>query len=411
MNRRGVPSNSLSPFALPVPRVDTSNSARASFGLPTPGNPALMSVPLLDLRAQHATIKDDVVAAMMRVVDDQAFILGAPVQKLECEVAGLSKTKFAIGCANGTDAILLALRALDIGRGDQVVTTPFTFFATAGTIHNVGATPVFVDIEPRTFNISPDAVKGALTTRVKAIVPVDLFGQMAPLEQIAMAGPKVPIIEDAAQSIGARRQIARAWVMAGQGAAIGPFSFLPSQNLGGYGDGGMIVTQDQAIADRLMRLRTHGSVKTYFHEEVGYNSRLDSLQAAVLAAKLPHLAAWSARRRENAAYYDAALADVPEVRTPHVDPANESIYNQYTLRCERRDALQAHLKERGIGSAIYYPLPLHLQPCFAYLGYREGQCPESERAAKEVISLPIFPELTRGQLDEVVDGVRTFFSK
>jgi len=370
-----------------------------------------MSVPLLDLRAQHATIRNDVVAAMMQVVDDQAFILGAPVQKLECEVAGLSRTKFAVGCANGTDAILIALRALDIGRGDQVITTPFTFFATAGTIHNAGATPVFVDIEPRTFNISPAAVKAALTTRVKAIVPVDLFGQMAPLEQIAMAAPRIPIIEDAAQSIGARRNVAGAWIMAGQGATIGTFSFFPSKNLGGYGDGGMIVTQDQAIADRLMRLRTHGSVKTYFHEEVGYNSRLDALQAAVLAAKLPHLAGWSARRRENAAFYDEAFADVPEVVTPFIDPQNESIYNQYTIRAQRRDDLQSHLKGRGIGNAIYYPLPLHLQPCFAYLGYKEGSCPEAERASREVLSLPVFPELTSSQRDEVVEAVRSFYGR
>ena len=370
-----------------------------------------MPVPLLDLRAQHATIKDEVIAAMMRVVDDQSFILGAPVQKLECEVAGLARTKFAIGCANGTDAILLALRALDIGRGDQVITTPFTFFATAGTIHNAGATPVFVDIEPRTFNIAPEAVKAALTTRVKAVIPVDLFGQMAPIEQIAMAAPKIPVIEDAAQSIGARRNVAGTWIMAGQAATIGTFSFFPSKNLGGYGDGGMIVTQDKALSDRLMRLRTHGSVKTYFHEEVGYNSRLDALQAAVLAAKLPHLAAWSARRRENAAFYDAAFADVPEVVTPYVDPLNESIYNQYTIRAERRDALQTRLKERGIGNAIYYPLPLHLQPCFAYLGYREGSCPESERAAREVISLPVYPELTSSQRDEVVEAVRSFYGR
>ena len=370
-----------------------------------------MPVPLLDLRAQHATIKDEVVAAMMQVVDDQAFILGAPVQKLECELAGLSGTRYAIGCANGTDAILLALRALDVGRGDQVITTPFTFFATGGTVHNVGATPVFVDIEPRTFNIAPEAVKAALTTRVKAVIPVDLFGQMAPIEQIAAAAPGIPVIEDAAQSIGARRRIGGQWTMAGQQATIGTFSFFPSKNLGGYGDGGMIVTQDAAISERLLRLRTHGSIKTYFHEEVGYNSRLDALQAAVLAAKLPHLAAWSARRRENAAYYDAAFADVAEVVTPYVDPLNESIYNQYTIRVERRDALQTHLKARGIGNAIYYPLPLHLQPCFAYLGYREGSCPESERAAREVISLPVYPELTTSQRDEVVEAVRAFFGR
>lgn len=370
-----------------------------------------MPVPLLDLRAQHATIRDEVVSAMMKVVDDQAFILGSPVQQLECEVAGLSKTKYAVGCANGTDAILLALRALDVGRGDEVVTTPFTFFATAGTIHNVGATPVFVDIEPRTFNIAPEAVAAAVNDRTKAVVPVDLFGQMAPIEQVAMAAKGIPVIEDAAQSIGARRQIVGQWTMAGQAATIGTFSFFPSKNLGGYGDGGMIVTQDEALFKRLMRLRTHGSVKTYYHDEVGYNSRLDALQAAVLHAKLPHLAKWSERRRENAAYYNDAFAGVADIVTPYVDPLNESIYNQYTIRVPRRDALQQHLKDRGIGSAIYYPLPLHLQPCFAYLGYREGSCPESERAAREVLSLPIYPELTRAQLDEVAGTVREFFGR
>ena len=370
-----------------------------------------MPVPLLDLRAQHATTKDSVVAAMLRVVDDQAFILGEPVQKLECEVAGIAGSRFAIGCANGTDAILLALRALDVGRGDEVVTTPFTFFATAGTIHNAGATPVFVDIEPRTFNIAPAAVAAAVGPRTKAVIPVDLFGQMAALEEVSVAAPGLPIIEDAAQAIGARREIDGGWAYAGQAATIGTFSFFPSKNLGGYGDGGMIVCQDETIAKRLLRLRTHGSVKTYFHDEVGFNSRLDALQAAVLLAKLPHLAGWSARRRENAAYYDAALAEVPEVVTPFVDPRNESIYNQYTLRVERRDELQAYLKGRGIGTAIYYPLPLHLQPCFAYLGYRPGSCPEAERASAEVLSLPIYPELTRDQLDEVVGAVRAFYGR
>jgi dTDP-4-amino-4,6-dideoxygalactose transaminase len=370
-----------------------------------------MPVPLLDLRAQHATIKDDVTAALLRVVEDQAFILGEPVAQLERAIAELSRTRYAIGCANGTDALLLALRALDVGRGDEVVTTPFTFFATAGTIHNVGATPVFVDIEPRTFNIAPEAVAAAVTSRTKAVMPVDLFGQMAPLDRLAAAAPGLPVIEDAAQSIGARRRIGGAWRMAGEAATIGTFSFFPSKNLGGYGDGGMMVTQDEALHDRLMKLRTHGSRRTYFHEEVGYNSRLDALQAAVLLAKLPHLAAWSEARRANARYYDAAFADVAEVVTPFVDPDAESIYNQYTLRCERRDDLQAHLKAREIGSSIYYPLPLHLQPCFAYLGYRPGSCPEAERAAGEVLSLPIYPELTAAQRDEVVAAVRGFYGR
>jgi len=368
-----------------------------------------MAVPLLDLKAQYATIKGDVVAAMMSVVEDQAFILGPPVAQLEEKVAELSGTRHAIGCANGTDALLLALRALDIGRGDEVITTPFTFFATAGTIHNVGATAVFADIDPNNFNILPEAAAAAVTSATKAVMPVDLFSQLAPLDAIAAAIPDIPMIEDAAQSIGATREIDGREVRAGEIAKIGTFSFFPSKNLGGYGDGGMIVTQDDDLATRLRRLRVHGGLKTYYHDEVGYNSRLDSLQAAVLLAKLPHLEKWSAARRKNAHYYDRAFADVADVRTPAVDPQNVSIYNQYTLRAERRDDLQAYLKSREIGHSVYYPLPLHLQPCFAYLGIKEGQLPESERAAKEVISLPIYPELTENQLNEVIGAVREFY--
>lgn len=370
-----------------------------------------MAVPLLDLKAQHATIRDEVVQAVMALIDEQAFILGEPVGRLECEVAGLSHTKFAIGCANGTDAILLALRALGVGHGDTVVTTPFTFFATGGAVHNVGARPVFVDIDPRTFNINPDAVRAAVSADTKAVIAVDLFGQMAPIEQVIAAAGGRPVIEDAAQSIGASRLIDGQSVMAGQAAAIGTFSFFPSKNLGGYGDGGMMVTQDAQLNETLLKLRTHGSRKTYFHEIVGYNSRLDALQAAVLLAKLPHLAAWSAARRTNAAYYDQAFADLADVTTPYIDPANTSIYNQYTLRVANRDGLQEYLKARGVGNSVYYPLPLHLQPCFAYLGYQEGQCPESERAAREVISLPVFPELTVAQRDEVVVAVRAFYGR
>lgn len=370
-----------------------------------------MAVPLLDLKAQHATIRDDVVAALMDVVDQQAFILGDPVAQLECSVAGLSQVKYAVGCANGTDALLLALRALNVGRGDDVITTPFTFFATGGAVHNVGARPVFVDIDPRSFNIAPEQVAAAVTDSAKAVIAVDLFGQMAPIEQITAAAHGRPVIEDAAQSIGASRMINGRKVMAGEAAAIGTFSFFPSKNLGGYGDGGMMVTQDEALFEALMKLRTHGSRRTYYHEIVGYNSRLDALQAAVLRAKLPHLDGWSAARRKNAAYYDAAFADLADVTTPWVDPANTSIYNQYTIRVPQRDALQAHLKTLGIGSNVYYPLPLHRQPCFAYLGYQEGQCPESERAATEVLSLPIYPELTPAQLDEVIAAVRGFFGR
>jgi dTDP-4-amino-4,6-dideoxygalactose transaminase len=368
-----------------------------------------MAVPLLDLRAQHARIRDEVVGEMMRVVDNQAFILGAPVERLEKAVAELSQTTFAIGCANGTDAILLALRALDVKPGDEVITTPFTFFATAGAIHNVGARPVFADIDPDTFNILPQAAAAAVTPRTKVVMPVDLFGQIAAIDTIRAAIPDLPILEDAAQSIGASRTIDGKQTMAGEAATIGTFSFFPSKNLGGYGDGGMMVTQDERIASRLRRLRVHGGMKTYYHDEVGFNSRLDALQAAVLLAKLPHLESWSAARRKNAEYYDAAFADSSDVRTPYIDPANVSIYNQYTLRATRRDGLQEHLKSKGIGNSVYYPLPLHLQPCFEYLGYAAGDFPESEKAALEVISLPVYPELEQSQLDEVIDAVKGFY--
>jgi dTDP-4-amino-4,6-dideoxygalactose transaminase len=373
-----------------------------------------MAVPLLDLKAQHGTIRDEVLAAIMPIIDGQTFILGEPVERIETLVAQLSHTTHAIGCASGTDAILLALRALDVGPNDAVVTTPFTFFATAGAVHNVGARPVFVDIDPDTFNISPEAVDEEIrnTPDARAVIAVDLFGQMAAIDDLRDSIPEgMPIIEDAAQSIGASRQVAGKKVMAGEAVDIGTFSFFPSKNLGGYGDGGMIVTQNDELAQRLRKLRTHGSVRTYFHEEVGYNSRLDALQAAVLAAKLPHLEAWSAARRRNASVYDQAFADLDGVRTPVIDARNQSIYNQYTLRAERRDELQQFLRKRGIGNSIYYPLPLHLQPCFAYLGYKEGDLPHSERASRQVISLPVYPELTDSQRDEVISAVRAFYGR
>jgi dTDP-4-amino-4,6-dideoxygalactose transaminase len=370
-----------------------------------------MAVPLLDLKAQHATIRDSIVNAMTKVIDEQAFILGEPVERLEREVALLSHTTHAIGVANGTDAILLALRALNVGRGDEVLTTPFTFFATAGAVHNVGARPVFADIDPDTFNISTDALAAAIKPSTKAVIAVDLFGQMAPIEAIVDAAGSRPVIEDAAQSIGARRKIDGKWVMAGEAAAVGTFSFFPSKNLGGYGDGGMVVTQNDEIATRIRRLRVHGGMKTYYHEEVGYNSRLDALQAAILSTKLVNLASWSAARRKNASYYNAAFADVEGVRTPTIDPANESIYNQYTLRAAHRDSLQTHLKDKQIGTAVYYPLSLHLQPCFEYLAYKRGAFPESEKATQEVISLPVYPELKQSQLDEVIEAVRGFYGR
>jgi dTDP-4-amino-4,6-dideoxygalactose transaminase len=370
-----------------------------------------MNVPLLDLVAQHQTIAREVTAAVERVVARQQFIMGPEVAELERRVAELSRARRGIACASGTDALLLPLMALGFAPGDEVITTTFTFFATAGMIHHAGGRPVFVDIDPATFNLNPAAVEAAITPRTRAIIPVDLFGQMAPLERLKPLADSrgIRIIEDAAQAIGARRKVGGEWRMAGELAWVGTFSFFPSKNLGAWGDGGMMVTQDDAIADRLGRLRLHGGAKMYHHDEVGTNSRLDTLQAAVLLAKLPHLAAWSGARREHAGYYNAALKGVPGVTVPATDPANEHIYHQYTLRVERRDALQAHLKAKGIGSAVYYPTPLHLQPCFAYLGGRTGQCPEAERAAAEVLSLPVYPELTRGQQDQVIEAIREFY--
>jgi dTDP-4-amino-4,6-dideoxygalactose transaminase len=376
-----------------------------------PDQEETVNVPLLDLVAQYRAIKDDVLPALQAVIESQQFVMGPPVPQLETAVARLAHAKHGIACASGTDALLLPLKALGLNTGDEVITTPFTFFATAGAIHNAGGTPVFVDIEPGTFNIDPAAVEAAITPRTRAIVPVHLYGQMAAMERLlAIArGRGLNLVEDAAQAIGARRSIDREWRVAGElGWATG-FSFFPSKNLGAWGDGGMMVTSDDALGERLRKLRLHGGAKQYHHDEVGTNSRLDSVQAAVLLAKLPHLAAWSSKRREHAASYTKALTDVSGVRTPVVDSSNEPIFHQYTLRVERRDELQAHLKSHGVGNAVYYPVPLHLQNCFRHLGYKRGRLPEAERAAAEVISLPIYPELTPEQIGYVVDTIRGFY--
>lgn len=374
-----------------------------------------MQVPLLDLTKQYEPLADDLDDAIASVVRDQRFILGPVVERFETEVVEALGVPHAVGCASGTDAILLALRALDVGPGDEVVTSPFTFFATAGAIHNVGARPVFADIEADTFNLSPAAAAAAIGERAKAVIPVHLFGQMAdmPAFRALAAGRGLGLIEDAAQAIGARQRLPEGTtITTGSLGDACAFSFFPSKNLGGFGDGGMVVTTDAALAARLMRLRVHGGRQMYHHEEVGYNSRLDALQAAVLSVKLPHLEGWSRKRRENAAFYDEALAGLEGLVTPVVRPQNESIFNQYTVRVldGRRDDLAAHLKERGVGTGIYYPVPLHLQDCFAYLGYGEGDFPESERAAREVLSLPVYPELTRGQLEHAAEAVRAFFT-
>jgi dTDP-4-amino-4,6-dideoxygalactose transaminase len=370
-----------------------------------------MGVPMLDLKAQYRTVKEEVLARMMDVIERQQFILGPEVAELEQRIAELSHVRHAVGCASGTDAILLPLRTLDLKPGDEVIAPAFTFFATAGAIHNAGGRPVFVDIAADTFNIDPDAVAAAITPRTRAIVAVDLYGQMAAMERLlAVAAPQgIAVVEDGAQAIGARRTIDGQWRMAGELGYAGTFSFFPSKNLGGWGDGGMITTQDDALAQRLKRLRVHGGAKQYHHDEVGYNSRLDTLQAAVLLAKLPHLADWSAGRRHRAARYTAAFAALPRVRPPVTDPANEHIFHQYTIRAERRDDLRAHLQGKGIGSMIYYPVALHLQPCFAELGYGMGSLPVTETAMQEVLSLPVYPELTDAQQDEIIGAVREFY--
>lgn len=369
-----------------------------------------MSVPLLDLHAQIQAMRDDLLGALHATVDSAAFIMGQPVRDLEAAVARHVGAAEAVACASGTDALMLSLKTLDLAPGDEVITTPFTFFATAGAIHNAGGTPVFVDIRPDTFNLDVDAVAAAIGPRTRAILPVHLYGQMAPMEAIQALATRhgLAVIEDAAQAIGATRRMGDTVRQAGAVGTTGCYSFFPSKNLGGFGDGGMIVTQDAALAERLRRLRTHGGAKQYHHDEIGFNSRLDTLQAAVLLAKLPRLEQWNAARRANAEAYDAALTGVPGVVTPAVDPANVHTYHQYTIRVPDRDGLVAHLKGQGIGCAVYYPRALHQQPCFAPLGYTAGQFPEAERATAEVVSLPIYPELTAAHRARVVDAVRAF---
>jgi dTDP-4-amino-4,6-dideoxygalactose transaminase len=373
-----------------------------------------MRVPLLDLTLQYRQIRAEIERVLPEVVESQHFILGPRVEAFEQEVAANLGVQHAIGCASGTDALLLSLRAADVKPGDEVVTTPFTFFATAGAIHNVGARPVFADIQPDTFNLDPAAADAAVGADTRAVIPVHLFGQMADMRAFRALGDGagVAIIEDAAQAIGARQRLEDGtWITTGTLGDSCAFSFFPSKNLGAFGDGGMVVTNDDAAAERLRRLRVHGGKQMYHHEEVGYNSRLDAVQAAVLSVKLPYLQGWSETRRQNARFYDESLADLEGLTTPTVKPENETIVNQYTVRVldGRRGELQAFLRERGVGSAIYYPVPLHLQECFAYLGYGEGDFPHSEQAAKEVLSLPVFPELTEEQKGHVVASIRAFF--
>ncbi|MFO7260976.1 MAG: DegT/DnrJ/EryC1/StrS family aminotransferase [bacterium] len=372
-----------------------------------------MTVPLLDLRAQYESIRGEIDAAIAAVIESQRFILGPVVERFEAEVAEYLGVPHAVACASGTDALLLVLKALDLEPGDEVIVPAFTFFASAGAIWNAGLRPVFADIDPATFNVDPASVRAAITDRTRAIVVVHLFGQMADMPALEAIAREygLALIEDAAQAFGARQRQGEVWRMAGTVGTAGCFSFFPSKNLGAFGDGGMVVTRDAALAERVRMLRTHGGREMYHHEFVGTNSRLDALQAAVLSAKLPHLRRWSEGRRANAAAYDADFADVAEVITPTVLEVNEPIFNQYTLRVQDRDGLKAHLDAQGIGNAIYYPVALHLQPCFATLGYRPGDLVESERATREVLSLPVFAELTAEQRSRVVEAVRGYYGR
>jgi len=364
-----------------------------------------VQVPLLDLKAQYATIKDEILAAVSEVLESQRCIGGPKVAELEEKIAAVSDCKFAVGASSGTDAILNSLMSLDIGAGDEVITTPFTFFSTVSCIVRVGARPVFVDIDPRTYNINPELIGSAVTEKTKAIMPVHLFGQMAEMNPITEIANKynLVVIEDAAQSITSTYKGRKA----GSIGIVGCFSFFPSKNLGGIGDGGMIVTNDEQLYERLFVMRNHGSKPKYYHKYIGGNFRLDPIQAAALLVKLPHLDDWSEARRRNAAYYDKKFAGTV-VKPPYIGRDCLSIYNQYVIRVPRRDEVVAHLWENNIGCEIYYPVPIHLQECFSHVGYKKGDLPESEKAAKEVMALPIYPELADEMKDYVAKTVLTF---
>jgi len=364
-------------------------------------------VPLLDLQAQYAPIKDDVLGAITEVFESKTFIQGPKVIELETMIKDYCGVKHAIGVSSGTDALIVSLMAMGIGNGDEVITTPFTFFATAGSIHRVGAKPVFVDIDPETYNLDVSQIESKITTKTKAIMPVHLFGQMADMSPILELASKhnLYVIEDAAQAIGAKQTIDGVTYQSGTLGSVGCFSFFPSKNLGCCGDGGMVITNDDELGEKIRLFRTHGAQKKYFHDFVGGNFRLDPIQAAVLNVKLPFLNEQHDGRRQNAAYYNQHLKTV---KTPVESEHNWMIYNQYTVRTNKRDALIEHLNQFNIGNTVYYPRPLHLQNCFDYLGHQAGDFPESESAAKEVVSIPVYSELSSDQLNYVIEKINQF---
>ncbi|MGH9342746.1 MAG: DegT/DnrJ/EryC1/StrS family aminotransferase [Terriglobia bacterium] len=366
--------------------------------------------PFVDLKAQFASIREEVMAAVTRVMESQQFILGHEVEAFEREVARQLGVKEVVSCASGTAALEIALQALRIGPGDEVITTPYTFVATAGAIATVGARPVFVDIDPATFNIDVSPIEAAITGKTRAIIPVHLFGLPADMDPILKIAARhdLAVIEDAAQAIGASYHGA----LAGNIGTLGCFSFFPSKNLGGAGDGGMVTTNDGELAGRLRLIRVHGSGKKYHYEMLGVNSRLDALQAAILRVKLPHLPGWTHRRQEIAARYEGLFAGQNPGETlvlPACASGRSHVFNQYVIRCPRRDSLREYLKERGIPTEVYYPAPLHLQPAFAYLGYQEGAFPQAEAASRETLALPIYPELRAESQAAVAQGIKSFF--
>jgi dTDP-4-amino-4,6-dideoxygalactose transaminase len=365
-----------------------------------------MQVPLLDLKAQFASIQDEVMPAINEVCASQMLCLGPAVQAFEEKVATYCGSRFAVGVSSGSDALIVALMALDIGPGDEVITTPFTFFATAGAITRVGAKPVFVDVDPNSYNIDPARIEPSITDKTKAIIPVHLFGQMAQMKPIMEIAKKhaIAVIEDAAQAIGAEQDQNKC----GSIGNLGCFSFYPTKNLGAFGDGGLVTTNDEALADKLRVLRDHGQSPRYIYQLVGGNFRLDGIQGAVLAAKLNHLNSWTEKRRQNADLYTQLLANSP-VKTPEIQANNSSVYNQYTIRAPQRDALQSFLTQNTIGSAIFYPQPLHTQDCFKDLGYQQGDFPITETLCQEVLSLPIFPELRTEQVECVAKSILAFY--
>ncbi len=369
-------------------------------------------VPLLDLEAQHRPLRDELLRAMTRVMDSQQFIMGEEVKQLEKEIAAYTGVSRGVGCASGSDALYLALMAAGVGPGDEVLTTPFSFFATAGSISRAGATPVFVDIDPETYNIDPALLAEAMAKhpRAKTVIPVHLFGACADMDPILKlaADHGAVVIEDGAQSIGAEYKGRKAQSM----GELGCISFFPSKNLGGFGDGGMVLTNNDGLADKMASLRAHGTTKKYYHPYIGTNSRLDTLQAAVLLVKLRRLDAWSDGRARNAAKYREILsaAGLPIVLPVVADYQTRHVYNQFVIRCERRDQLQNYLKQHGVGTEVYYPLSLHLQPCYADLGYKEGSMPVSERASKEVLALPIHADLPNEDIAYICELMRSFYA-